>query len=75
MYLSLHGLQLFLKAASCLLILFLLLQQVVLIRLQLADLAAQVQLLTRLLLPQLLRAKATIRNDGQKTNEKQLHQF
>lgn len=75
MYLNLHGLQLFLKAASCLLILFLLLQQVVLIRLQLADLAAQVQLLTRLLLPQLLRAKTTIRNDGQKTNEKQLHQF
>lgn len=56
-YLSVHRLQLFLQVASCLLILLLLLQQGVLFHLQLADLAAQVQLLTRLLLPQFLHAR------------------
>lgn len=54
-YLGLQHLQLLLQVASGLLFLLLLLQQGVLIHLQLADLTAQVQLLTRLLLPQLLR--------------------
>jgi len=58
MYLSLHCLQLFLQAASCLLFLLLLLQQVILFHFQLADLGAKVQLLTRLLLPQLLHTGA-----------------
>lgn len=57
MYLSMHCLQLFLQVASCLLILLLLLQQGVLFHLQLADLAAQVQLLTCLLLPQFLHTR------------------
>lgn len=63
-YLRLHRLQLLLQVTSCLLILLLLLQQGALLPFQLADLAAQVELLTRLLLPQLLhsRSNVTMRN-------------
>lgn len=56
-YLSMHRLQLFLQVASCLFILLLLLQQGVLVHLQLADLASQVQLLARFLLTQLLHTR------------------
>lgn len=57
LYLSLNCLQLFLQVASRLFILLLLLQQGALFLLQLADSAAQVQLLTRLLLQQLLHTR------------------
>lgn len=52
--LRLDRLQLLLQVAAALLVLLLLLQQAALVRLQLPNLAAQVQLLPRLLLPQLL---------------------
>lgn len=65
LYLSLDGLQLFLQVASCLLVLLLLLQQGVLLHLQLADLAAQIQLLARFLLPQLLKYQSTNGDDEQ----------
>lgn len=54
LYLSLHCLQLFLQVTTGFLILLLLLQQAALFSLQLADLAAQIQLLARLFLSQLL---------------------
>ncbi|PWA32648.1 hypothetical protein CCH79_00012517, partial [Gambusia affinis] len=59
-YLSLNRLQLLLQAAARFLLLLLLLQQVALFRLQLADLAAQIQLLTRFLLEQLLKETTSL---------------
>lgn len=60
LYLSLQRLQLLLQVLASLLLLLLLLHQRALFHLQLADLAAQIQLLTRLLLQQLLSRTHTL---------------